>query len=169
MAVPIDNTKDAIAKKRYTVFSHLLSAIPVCNRLHTDKQLIVLEKINCMLSAIAEKKCLACDKKLIGRADKKFCNDYCRNSYNNQLKSANSTLVRNINNALLKNRRILETVVGTEEMTKLPKGKLLQEGFSFKYFTHTYTNKKGNVYFFCYEYGYLPLESDWYLVVRRKE
>ncbi len=122
-----------------------------------------------MLSAIAEKKCVACDKKLAGRADKKFCNDYCRNSYNNQLKSANSTLVRNINNALLKNRRILETVVGTEEMTKLPKGKLLQEGFSFKYFTHTYTNKKGNVYFFCYEYGYLPLESDWYLVVRRKE
>ncbi len=122
-----------------------------------------------MSSTLVEKKCLACDKKLAGRADKKFCNDYCRNSFNNQLKSANSTLVRNINNALLKNRRILETVVGAEEMTKLPKERLGQQGFNFKYFTHTYTNKKGNVYFFCYEYGYLPLEGDWYLVVRRKD
>ena len=122
-----------------------------------------------MLSVTSKKKCLACDKKLAGRADKKFCNDYCRNNYNNSLKSANSNLVRNINNALLKNWRILEGVVGTEEMAKLPKDKLQQQGFNFKYFTHTYTNKKGNVYFFCYEYGYLPLEGDWYLVVKRKE
>lgn len=122
-----------------------------------------------MLSVASEKKCLACDKKLSGRADKKFCNDYCRNNYNNSLKSANSNLVRNINNALLKNRRILEGVVGAEEMAKLPKDKLLQQGFNFKYFTHTYTNKKGNVYFFCYEFGYLSLEGDWYLVVKRKE
>lgn len=30
--------------------------------------------------------CLNCDKTLKGRTDKKFCDDYCRNSYNNQLK-----------------------------------------------------------------------------------
>ena len=115
------------------------------------------------------KTCLACGKALHGRADKKFCNDYCRNAYNNNLKSASSTVVRNINNALLKNRRILESALGTEEMQKLPKEKLLQQGFQFTYITHTYTNKKGNTYFFCYEYGYLPLEHDWYLVVKRKE
>jgi hypothetical protein len=46
---------------------------------------------------------------------------------------------------------------------------LIREGFRFKYITHTYTNKKGNTYFFCYEFGYLPLEHDQYLVVRRKE
>ncbi|HET7896454.1 MAG TPA: hypothetical protein VFL47_02255 [Flavisolibacter sp.] len=115
------------------------------------------------------KTCLACGKALHGRADKKFCNDYCRNAYNNNLKSASSTVVRNINNALLKNRRILEAFLGTEEMQKVPKDKLLQQGFRFTYITHTYTNKKGNTYFFCYEYGYLPLEHDWYLVVKRKE
>ena len=122
-----------------------------------------------MPSAIAEKKCLACDKKLSGRADKKFCNDYCRNSYNNEMKSANSPIVRNINNALIKNRRILEGLLGGEETIKKPKEKFLSQGFQFKYTTHTYTNKKGNTYFFCYEYGYLPLDNDWYLVVRRKE
>jgi hypothetical protein len=61
------------------------------------------------------RKCLSCDKTLNGRADKKFCNDYCRNAYNNQLKSANSPVVRNINNVLIKNRRILQAMLGEEK------------------------------------------------------
>ncbi|HZH94652.1 MAG TPA: hypothetical protein VEY06_02160 [Flavisolibacter sp.] len=122
-----------------------------------------------MLSAAMVKNCLACDKKLQGRADKKFCNDYCRNNYNNSLKSVNSNVVRNINNVLQKNRRILEGVLGAEGMMKITREKLAEQGFNFKYITHTYTNKKGNVYFFAYEYGYLPLEGDWFLVVKRKE
>jgi predicted nucleic acid-binding Zn ribbon protein len=122
-----------------------------------------------MQTTTAKKECLACGKGIHGRADKKFCNDYCRNAYNNNLKSANSTIVRNINNSLLKNRRILETVLAQEEMQKISKDKLLHHGFQTKYITHTYTNKKGNVYFFCYEYGYLPLDNDWYLIVKRKQ
>jgi len=122
-----------------------------------------------MLAAATVKNCLACNKKLQGRADKKFCNDYCRNNYNNSLKSVNSNVVRNINNVLQKNRRILEGVLGAEGMMKVMKEKLAEQGFNFKYITHTYTNKKGNVYFFIYEYGYLPLEGDWVLVVKRKE
>lgn len=120
-------------------------------------------------TAAIKRECLACGKTLHGRADKKFCNDYCRNAYNNSQKAATTPIVRNINNALLKNRRVLETVLGTEDMQKVTKEKLLQQGFQFRFITHTYTNKKGNTYCFCYEYGYLPLENDWYLVVKRKE
>lgn len=116
-----------------------------------------------------KKECLACGKTLHGRADKKFCNDYCRNAYNNALKSANSPVVRNINNVLQKNRRILETILGDDDLKKTPKEKLAAQEFQFKYATHTYTNKKGDVYVFCYEYGYLPLEHDWFLVVKRNE
>jgi hypothetical protein len=116
-----------------------------------------------------KRECLACGKVLHGRADKKFCNDYCRNAYNNNLKAATNPLIRNINNALLKNRRLLEAVLGDEELQKVQKEKLLQQGFQFRFVTHTYTNKKGNVYHFCYDYGYLPLENDWLLVVKRKE
>jgi hypothetical protein len=114
--------------------------------------------------------CLACNKPVKGRTDKKFCDDYCRNNYNNQLKSSATNLVRNINNALGKNRRILENFFHTgEETVKTTKDKLLEKGFQFKYFTNTYTNKKGNVYFFCYDIGYLPLENGWYLLVKQKE
>jgi predicted nucleic acid-binding Zn ribbon protein len=120
-------------------------------------------------AAINKKDCLACGKVLHGRADKKFCNDYCRNEYNNKLKSATSSVVRNVNNTLLKNRRILETTLGEEEMKKTTKERLLQQGFQMKYITHTYANKKGDIYFFCYEFGYLLLENDWFLVVKRTE
>ena len=114
------------------------------------------------------KLCLACSKPVKGRTDKKFCDDYCRNNYNNQLKSDTTNLVRNINNALGKNRRILEAFLGKEDMIKTVKDKLLEKGFQFKYITHTFTNKKGNIYFFCYNIGYLPLDNDWYLLVKRK-
>ncbi len=113
---------------------------------------------------------MACGSPVKGRADKKFCNDYCRNDFNNTLKSDTNNMVRNINNALGKNRRILSSLLATgEETVKTTKEKLSEKGFLFRYITHTYTNKKGNVYFFCYDTGYLPLENDWFLIVKRKE
>ncbi len=116
------------------------------------------------------KLCLTCEKPIKGRTDKKYCDDYCRNNFNNQLKAGTTNLVRNINNALGKNRRILDSVLAPgDETTKITKEKLLQRGFQFKYITHVYNNKKGNTYYFCYDLGYLPLDNDWFLVVKRKE
>ncbi len=118
------------------------------------------------------KTCLACGKIVKGRIDKKFCDDYCRNNYNNQqkAKSNHSAFVRDINNALLKNRKILESLKGDkEEHVKVNKEKLLGLGFSFKYLTHTFKNKEGKIYFWCYDYGYLPLDHDWFLIVKTKE
>ncbi len=116
------------------------------------------------------RQCLCCDKPLRGRTDKKFCDDYCRNSFNNHLKAATYNFVRNVNHALGKNRRILEGLFSEgEDMTKTTKEKLLQKGFLFKYMTHFYNNKKGNTYYFCYDYGYMPLNNEWYLLVRRKQ
>lgn len=113
--------------------------------------------------------CLACGKALKGRIDKKFCDDYCRNVYNNQQNSDQNNYVRNINNVLRKNRRLLEQQIPEgEEFKKLPKEKLSSLGFNFKYHTHEYQNQKGQVYYFTYEYGYLTLEGDWLLIVKRK-
>ena len=117
------------------------------------------------------KHCLACEKPLKGRVDKKYCNDNCRNTYHNHRKLMGSynNYVRNINNTLLKNRRILEEVLHTDEdTTKVNKEKLLSFGFQFKYFTHTYTTLGGKTYCYCYEYGYLQLDNDLYLVVKER-
>jgi hypothetical protein len=111
--------------------------------------------------------CLACGKPLKGRTDKKFCDDYCRNAHNNKNKAEEPLVVKELWQVLKKNRRILEEMLGAEEMIKQPRTKFLTKGFQFNYHTHQYTNKKGNIYTFCFEYGYLSLEGDWLLIVKR--
>ena len=122
-----------------------------------------------MLVETTLKHCQACNKSIKGRTDKKFCNDYCRNAFNNKLKPGSNNTVRNINNALRRNRRILQELLHpNEKMIKTNLEKLLERGFLFKYITHTYTNPKGNVYHFCFEYGWLPLENNNFLIVKQK-
>ena len=69
------------------------------------------------------KTCLDCGNPIIGRADKKFCDDQCRNNYNNKLRADESTAVKNINAILFKNRKILEKL-NPEGKTKISKAKL---------------------------------------------
>lgn len=124
----------------------------------TDNQLPMTEK----------RACLDCGEIIKGRADKKFCSDLCRNNYNNKLNADSTNYVRNVNNILRKNRRIIEELVPTGK-ANVNKSKLLEKGFDFTYYTNTYKTQKGVVYFFCYEYGYLPLENDFYFLVKRNE
>lgn len=115
-----------------------------------------------------KKKCPECGYEIIGRADKKFCSDQCRNSYNNKTKRDSNNFVRNINNILRKNRRILAEF-NPRGKSKVTKQQLLEKGFKFDYYTNVYTTKGGNTYFFCYDYGYLFLENDYVALVIRQE
>jgi len=116
----------------------------------------------------SEKHCLDCGTLIHGRADKKFCNDMCRNNYNNQLNSSSYNLIRNINNVLRRNRRIMEEL-NPSGKTKTNREKMLVKGFDFDYFTNIYQTQTGKKYHFCYEYGYLPLDGDELLLVKREE
>ena len=113
--------------------------------------------------------CPECGDKIIGRSDKKFCSDQCSNTYNNKLNSDASNTVRNINNILRKNRRILQSLTKQSGKTMVSKDVLLSKGFNFTYHTHTYITKKGVNYQFCYEHGYLFLkDKNLYLLVISK-
>lgn len=111
--------------------------------------------------------CLECGKKVFGRADKKFCDDACRNAYNNTINKDRKNLIRNTNNWLRKNYRILESL-NPDQKTKVSRAKLIEKGFDFNYITSIYTTKAGTVYYFVYDQGYLPLEGDYYALVKRK-
>lgn len=107
----------------------------------------------------SEKVCLACGEIIKGRSDKKFCDDYCRNSYNNKLKSTSNNFMRKVNHILTRNRRILEQLLPPEEsMSKASEDKLKSEGYNFKYFTHQYTNKKTKSIFFVMNMDIFPLK-----------
>ena len=112
--------------------------------------------------------CPDCGEPIKGRSDKKFCSDLCRNNYNNKLNSDTTNYVRNVNNILRRNRRIIEELT-PDDKAKTHKSKLLEKGFDFGYYTNIYKTQKGVLYYFCYEYGYLPLENDFYFLVKRNE
>ncbi len=115
--------------------------------------------------------CLTCGTMLRGRIDKKYCDDYCRSAYNNKLYQHDRSLsfIRRVNNILRKNRRILEEIVPGEEALKVPRSKLVKKGFNFNYLTSAYSNPQGAIYYFCYEFGYLLIETDSYYIVKRDE
>jgi predicted nucleic acid-binding Zn ribbon protein len=114
-----------------------------------------------------ERQCLECGDKVVGRIDKKFCSDQCRNAYNNKVNKDSKNLIRNINNRLRKNYRILEQL-NPDGKGKTTKNKLLQKGFDFNYITSIYTTKVGRVYYFVYDMGYLPIENDYYALVKKE-
>lgn len=115
-----------------------------------------------------QKKCLECEERIVGRIDKKFCSDACRNAYNNRINKDSKNLIRNTNNRLRKNYRILE-VLNPKKKTKCSRAKLIEKGFDFNYFTSIYTTKVGTIYYFVYDQGYLPLEGDYYALVKRDD
>lgn len=72
-----------------------------------------------------------------------------------------------VDKQLKRNRRILRDYNKAGKAT-VRKVKLIAEGFDPNYFTHYWKTKKGQVYLFCYEYGFLSLQEngkDKYLLV----
>ena len=111
--------------------------------------------------------CPECGEVIKGRVDKKFCSDLCRNAFNNKVNSDSNNYVRNINNSLRKNRRLLEINLQGEKTT-IAKQKLIDKGFNFNFYTNINVTKNNHTYYFCYEFGYLPIENDYILIVKRK-
>lgn len=115
-----------------------------------------------------QRECPECKKMVFGRVDKKYCSDACRNAFHNKSNAAANNYMRNINNALAKNRRILCELNPSGKL-KTHKDQLLRKGFDFELHTNSYTTKAGDTYRFCYEQGYLLLADGFVLLVERKE
>jgi predicted nucleic acid-binding Zn ribbon protein len=113
-----------------------------------------------------DKTCLECGDKIVGREDKKFCSDGCRNAYNNKINKDSTNFMRNVNNKLRKNYRILSEL-NPEEKSKTTKSKLLSKGFDFEFFTNILNTNTGNTYYFVYDQGYRVLEGDFYMLVKK--
>ena len=111
--------------------------------------------------------CKECNRELFGRIDKKFCSDQCRTTYNNNRNRDINGYVRKVNTILKKNRKIL-LELNPNGKIKIHKDRLLDRGFNFDYFTNQYITKKGNIYYFCYDQGYIAFDNDMYALVVRQ-
>ena len=113
------------------------------------------------------KTCLECSEKIVGREDKKFCSDSCRNAYNNKINKDSTNFMRNVNNKLRKNYRILSDL-NTEGKSKATRDKMLNKGFDFDFFTNILQTKTGNTYYFLYDQGYRSLDNDYFMLVKKE-
>ncbi|MBY0485577.1 MAG: hypothetical protein K2P85_00055 [Flavobacteriaceae bacterium] len=113
------------------------------------------------------KNCLECNEKIVGREDKKFCSDGCRNAYNNKINKDSNNYMRNVNNKLRKNYRILSDA-NPDGKSKITKTKLLSKGFDFEFFTNILNTSTGNTYYFVYDQGYRNLEDDFIMLVKKE-
>lgn len=115
-----------------------------------------------------KKYCKECGEEIYGRRDKQFCSDYCRASHYNVQHAELANYIRRVNYTIRKNRSILSSL-NPEGKAKVDKGKLLDKGFNFDYYTNVYKTRSGKVYFFCYDQGYLELENGYLALVVRQE
>ena len=116
--------------------------------------------------------CRHCGRQVNGRVDKKFCDDYCRNQFNNvrRARSERNDYVKNINAALLRNRRILEKLLEDGSAASVVSRQQLQWlGYQFHYSTHTQPDARGRRVFYCYEYGCAPVRPGWFRVTRKND
>jgi len=115
---------------------------------------------------MSQKTCLECDEPFYGRSDKKFCSDQCRNTFNNRIDGSVKNLIRNTNNRLRKNYKILSEL-NQSGKTKVTRLKMFDRNFDFHFFTSIYTTKSGSTYYYVYDQGYLELENDYYLLIKK--
>jgi hypothetical protein len=110
--------------------------------------------------------CPECGEYLVGRADKLYCTDHCRNQHNNRINSDQNNMMRSINNILRKNRRILELLL-VDDASKSTRQLLAEQGFNFNYYTQSNIDRKGIIFYTCYDLAYAILERDMVQIIHR--
>jgi predicted nucleic acid-binding Zn ribbon protein len=101
------------------------------------------------------KSCLLCGKKILGRSDKRFCSDACRYEFNNQKRATYHEPHSLINAILKKNRNILSKFC-PGKASIVSKEDLLNLQFNFEYFTNLQVDDEKKIYYFCYDFVYIP-------------
>lgn len=114
--------------------------------------------------------CIHCNKRITGRSDKLYCDAYCKSAYHHEKKQEkeSQTFFKKVDLQLKTNRKILKHL-NVEGFSTVRKEALLEKGFNPKFFTHYWKNKKGDVYLFCYDFGFLSIKQnglDKYLLVQ---
>jgi hypothetical protein len=120
------------------------------------------------MAPINEKKCAECSALIAGRIDKRFCSDQCRSTFNNRLTLDDTKLIRNTNNVLRRNRRILLSL-SQGGVTMIHRHSLQTRGFDFEYFTSSVRTKAGKRFFYCYDQGYIRTRKGYVQLVIKNE
>ncbi len=108
---------------------------------------------------INTKNCPVCGTLLKGRSDKKFCSIKCKSIHQYEQRQETEAFYLKVERQLRINRKLLKRY-NKSGFTTIRKSELITQGFEPKFFTHYWKNKKGEVYLFVYEYGFLSKKDN---------
>ena len=111
--------------------------------------------------------CPVCGSKIMGRSDKKFCDDHCRSSYHHAKNGGVDKLIRSMNKRLKRNRKILMKIE-EKGKTQCSTKQLVFMGFDFSIHTSIYINEIGETCYYCYDRGYVSKAKDQYVILKRE-
>jgi len=75
-----------------------------------------------------------------------------------------SEMMREINKGLKRNRKILNELV-LEGKKTIRRSWLARKGFDFELITAMQEKRSGSYCYYCYEYGYIPLDENRYQLI----
>lgn len=114
------------------------------------------------------RRCHECETIIHGRSDKRFCSDYCRNTFHNRENRGANQIRNQVHRKLRKNRRILQEVLCDKVRRIIPRERLLYYGFYLGYITEITRARNEKNIFFVYEFGYRFMENGKVLVIRKR-
>ena len=112
--------------------------------------------------------CILCGKQIAGRTDKKFCSLACKNTSNYSRRRQTKSMTQSIDSILHKNREILDVIMGPKrKRMHIEKTELTQMGFQFSYMTGYYTNSKGKLYHYVYDFAWMEFTGEKLMIVKK--
>ncbi|PCJ94022.1 MAG: hypothetical protein COA50_12735 [Flavobacteriaceae bacterium] len=108
---------------------------------------------------IDPKTCPVCDALIKGRSDKKFCSTKCKSIEQYENRQETEAFYLKVDRQLKINRKLLKKH-NKSGFTTIRQSQLLSKGFNPNFFTHYWKNKKGDVYLFVYEFGFLSHKNN---------
>jgi len=112
--------------------------------------------------------CLNCGLPVFGRADKKYCDDYCRNDFHNSQAVTNSKLTRSSHKKLRRNYEILTGVID-DGVCEIAKDELLVYGFNTKAMTELDLREDGTMLYGIYDIQYFEKANRMIEVYRKSD
>ena len=113
------------------------------------------------------RRCQECETVIQGRSDKRFCSDYCRNTFHNRVNRDANHIRDQIHQKLRKNRRVLKELLCDKVRRIISREKLLYHGFYMGYITEITNTRNEKKLYSVYEYGYRFIEKDRVLLIRK--
>lgn len=112
--------------------------------------------------------CRMCKKNIKGRSDKIFCSIDCKNEYHVRLRRATAKVVKETDTILHRNRSILLEIMGKNKtQKKIDRLILEKKKFRFAYMTGFYTNSRGKLYHYVYDFAWMEFSDQEILIIRK--